>query len=44
MALQVGLTEESAMMKKPGCIFDLWLWRREYDDEQHGIKRRGGAR
>jgi hypothetical protein len=40
MALQVGLTEESAMMKKPGEINDLWLWRREYDDELHGIKRK----
>jgi hypothetical protein len=40
MALQVGLTEESAMMKRPGEIFDLWLWLREYDDELHGIKRR----
>jgi hypothetical protein len=40
MALQVGLAEESAMMKRPGEIYDLWLWRREYDDELHGIKRK----
>lgn len=44
MALQAGLTEEQAWSTHPGRIHDLWLWRREYDDEQHGIERkRGGA-
>jgi hypothetical protein len=27
----------------PGAVFDAYLWRREYDDEQHGLKRGGGG-
>jgi hypothetical protein len=23
----------------PGMIVDLYIWRRNYDDQQHGIKR-----
>ena len=23
----------------PGMIIDLYVWRRTYDDEQHGIRR-----
>jgi hypothetical protein len=23
----------------PGMIVDLYIWRRAYDDQQHGIKR-----
>jgi hypothetical protein len=23
----------------PGMIMDLYIWRRAYDDQQHGIKR-----
>jgi len=23
----------------PGMIVDMYIWRRQYDDEQHGIKR-----
>lgn len=39
MGLMAGLTEEQAWMTNPGRIADLYLWKRDYDDEQHGIKR-----
>ena len=39
-AMQVGMTEPQAWAANPGRILDLFLWKREYDDEQHGIKRR----
>jgi len=43
MALQAGLTEEQAWRSNPGRIKDLWLWRLEYDDQQHGVQRKGGV-
>ncbi|MGI6634179.1 MAG: hypothetical protein ACOX7B_03285 [Christensenellales bacterium] len=33
------MTEESAWRSAPGKLLDIFLWRREYDDELHGIKR-----
>ena len=44
MAMQVGYTEEQAWRTNPGRIRDLWLWQRDYDDEQHRLKRKGGGR
>jgi hypothetical protein len=43
MALQVGLNEEQAWRSNPGRIRDLWLWRQEYDDEIHGVRRKEGG-
>jgi hypothetical protein len=41
--LIAGLTEEKIMMMNPGTIIDLYLWKREYDDEQHQLKRGGNG-
>lgn len=43
MALQVGLTQTEAWQTNPGRILDLWMWQQEYDDEQHGLQRKGGG-
>ena len=37
MIAGVSLTEQKEL--KPGFLLDLYVLRREYDDEQHGIKR-----
>jgi hypothetical protein len=44
-ALQCGLREREAWGTNPGRILDLFLWKRDYDDEQHRLKRerRGGG-
>jgi len=34
-----GLTEMDAWLSNPGKIIDLFLYRREYDDEQHQLTR-----
>ena len=42
--MMCGLTEQEAWLSNPGKLIDLFLWRREYDDEQHQLKRsRGGT-
>lgn len=35
-----GLSYAEARRAKPGEIMDLYIYRRKYDDEQHGIKRK----
>lgn len=37
--LIAGLTMQEASTTEPGFVVDLFLARRRYDDEQHGIKR-----
>ena len=37
MIAGVSLTEQKKL--KPGFLLDLYVLRRAYDDEQHGIKR-----
>lgn len=37
--LVAGLTYTEMMDMTPGMIMDLYVWRRTYDDEQHGIRR-----
>ena len=37
--LMCGLTEMDAWLSNPGKIIDLFLYRREYDDEQHQLTR-----
>ena len=39
-ALTAGLTYTEALHMAPGLILDLYLYRRNYDDEQHGVKRK----
>ena len=38
-ALIAGLSYTEAQDMKPGMIMDLFLAKRNYDDQQHGIKR-----
>lgn len=38
--LIAGLTLGEALASEPGFVFDVYLMRRNYDDVQHGIKRR----
>ena len=38
-ALRAGLTFTEARRMAPGMIFDLFIMRRRYDDEQHQLKR-----
>lgn len=35
-----GLTYPEVMRTPPGMIMDLYLYRREYDDQQNGITRK----
>lgn len=37
--LVAGLTFTEMHEMPPGMILDMYIWRRTYDDEQHGIKR-----
>ena len=37
--LVAGLTYTEMRRMKPGLIVDCYVWRRAYDDDQHGIKR-----
>lgn len=37
--LIAGLTLEEILGSAPGFVADMYIMRRKYDDEQHGIKR-----
>ena len=37
--LVAGLTYTEMGEMTPGMIVDMYIWRRKYDDQQHGIKR-----
>lgn len=37
--LIAGLTLEEIHRMRPGAVMDLFIYRRMYDDFQHGIKR-----
>ena len=37
--LVAGLTYTEMQDLTPGMIVDMYVWRRAYDDEQHGIRR-----
>lgn len=39
--LVAGLSFHEMHDMAPGMILDLYAWRRQYDDQQHGIKREG---
>ena len=39
-ALTAGLRKAEALETPPSMIMDLYLQRREYDDQLHGIKRK----
>lgn len=38
--LIAGLRLEEIHRMRPGAVIDLFLYRRNYDDQQHGIRRR----
>ena len=38
--LVAGLRLEEIHRMKPGAVMDLFIYRRNYDDQQHGITRR----
>ena len=40
--LVAGLSYTEMGEMSPGMIADCYVWRRAYDDEQHGIKRESG--
>ena len=37
--LTAGLSFTEMKDMSPGMIIDMYIWRRAYDDQQHGIKR-----
>lgn len=37
--LVAGLTYNDMQEMGPGMILDLYIWRRSYDDDIHGIRR-----
>jgi len=37
--LVAGLTYTEMQELSPGMIVDCYVWRRKYDDQQHGIRR-----
>lgn len=41
--LIAGLTLEETLTSTPGFIADMYIMRRRYDDEQHGIRRKNAA-
>ncbi len=41
--MMCGLTQQEAWLSNPGKLVDLYLWHREYDDEQHQLKRVKGG-
>ena len=41
--LIAGLTLEETMESAPGFVVDMYVMKRNYDDEQHGIKRKADA-
>lgn len=40
--LIAGLTVKEINRMRPGQVIDLYVYRRNYDDNQHGIKRTRG--
>ncbi len=40
--LIAGLTYADMLHMPPGLVCDLFIYRRQYDDQQHGITRRSG--
>lgn len=38
--LIAGLTYDQVMRTPPGMVIDLYLYRRDYDDQQHGLTRK----
>lgn len=41
--LIAGLTLTETLAAAPGFVFDMFLIKRKYDDEQHGIKRKAAG-
>lgn len=41
--LIAGLRLEEILASRPGFVADMYIMRRNYDDEQHGIKRKSAA-
>lgn len=41
--LVAGLDYQSIRLMNPGAVITLYLLKRDYDDEQHGIARGKGA-
>ena len=41
--LTAGLDFQTIMKSNPGAVLTLYLYRRDYDDQQHGITREKGA-
>ena len=37
--LVAGLTYTEMQDMGPGMILDMYIWKRKYDDQQHGIRR-----
>ena len=37
--LIAGLTLPEIHLMRPGAVMDLFIYRRNYDDQQHGIRR-----
>lgn len=38
--LITGMTLDEVLASPPGFVLDMYIMRRNYDDEQHGIKRK----
>ena len=38
--LIAGLSYDQVMGTPPGMVLDLYLYRRDYDDQQHGLVRK----
>jgi len=41
--LIAGVTLDETLASTPGFVMDMFLMKRAYDDEQHGLKRRKTA-
>lgn len=41
--LIAGLTLAETLASTPGFVADMYIMRRRYDDEQHGIRRKSSA-
>lgn len=41
--LIAGMTLAETLASPPGLVMDMYIMRRKYDDEQHGIKRKSSA-
>ena len=40
LGLTAGLSLQEIHRMKPGEVMDLFIYRRQYDDQQHGIMRK----